>query len=118
MTPSEFFDIEASDPSRVDAIVKDLKRLNDIQLDTIATLVKDLARKAQSTEFTTWQAVHLFPQMLERDFRRCRQKSLSLLVGVAPQTPLSAPLPGLAARSVPERWYPCFAGKGGLAPFR
>jgi len=68
-------------------------------------------------KFTTWQAVHLFPQMLERDFRRCRQKSLSLLVGVAPQTPLSAPLPGLAARSVPERYSPCFAGKGGLSPF-
>ena len=71
----------------------------------------------KSIGFTTWQAVHLFPQMLERDFRRCRQKSLSLLVGVAPQTPLSAPLPGLAARSVPERWYPCFAGKNKPAPF-
>lgn len=34
---------------------------------------------------TTWQAVYLFPQILETDFRRDRQKSF-LLVGVAPQT--------------------------------
>ena len=44
----------------------------------------------ETEDFTgcaTWQAVHLFPQMLETDIRRCRQMSVSLLVGVAPQTP-------------------------------
>ena len=46
ITPSEFFEMDSNNPSKVDAIVKDLKRLNDIQLDTIATLVKDLARNA------------------------------------------------------------------------
>lgn len=46
ITPSEFFEMDSNNPSKVDSIVKDLKRLNDIQLDTIATLVKDLARNA------------------------------------------------------------------------
>lgn len=45
VTPSEFFDMEASDPGKLDAIIKDLKRLDDGQLDTIAALVRDLARK-------------------------------------------------------------------------
>lgn len=46
ITPSEFFEMDSNNPSKVDAIVKDLKRLNDAQLDTIAALVKDLARNA------------------------------------------------------------------------
>ena len=45
LTPSEFFDMEASNPGKLDAIMKDLKRLSDEQLDTIAALVRDLARK-------------------------------------------------------------------------
>lgn len=45
VTPSEFFDMESSDPGKLDAIMKDLKRLDDAQLDTIAALVRDLARK-------------------------------------------------------------------------
>ncbi|WP_289691239.1 hypothetical protein [Bacteroides acidifaciens] len=44
--------------------------------------------------------------------RRCRKPQF-LLVGVAPQTPFSAPLPGLAARLVPERCCSCSAGTGG-----
>ena len=43
--PSEFFDMDSSNPSKLDAIVKDMKKLNDKQLDTIATLVKDLIKK-------------------------------------------------------------------------
>lgn len=45
VTPSEFFDTESKNPQKVDAVVKDLKRLDDKQLDTIASLVKDLTRK-------------------------------------------------------------------------
>ena len=45
VTPSEFFDTESSNPSKLDAIIADMKKLNDKQLDTIATLVKDLIRK-------------------------------------------------------------------------
>lgn len=42
MTPSEFFDLESKNPTKIDAIVKDLKHLDDKQLDTIANLVKGL----------------------------------------------------------------------------
>ena len=45
VTPSEFFDMDSSNPSKLDAIVKDMKKLNDKQLDTIASLVKDLIKK-------------------------------------------------------------------------
>ena len=42
VTPSEFFDMESSNPSKLDAIIADMKKLNDTQLDTIATLIKEL----------------------------------------------------------------------------
>ena len=42
---AEFFDFESKDPTKLDAIIKDLKCLDDKQLDTIAVLVKDLIRK-------------------------------------------------------------------------
>lgn len=45
VTPSEFFDTESSNPSKLDAIIKDMKKLNDQQLDTIAILVKDLVKR-------------------------------------------------------------------------
>lgn len=45
VTPSEFFDLESKNPTKLDAIIKDLKYLDDKQLDTISTLVKDLIRK-------------------------------------------------------------------------
>lgn len=45
VTPSEFFDMESSNPSKLDAIIADMKKLNDRQLETIAALVKDLGRK-------------------------------------------------------------------------
>ena len=45
VTPSKFFDMESSNPSKLDAIIADMKKLNDKQLDTIAALVKDLIRK-------------------------------------------------------------------------
>lgn len=45
MTPSEFFDLENKNPTKLNSIINDLKRLDDKQLETIANLVKDLARK-------------------------------------------------------------------------
>ena len=42
VTPSEFFDLESSNPTKLNAVVKDLKRLSDRQLETIAALIRDL----------------------------------------------------------------------------
>ena len=41
----EFFDLEAKNPTKLDAIIKDLKKLDDQQLDTIANLIKGLIKK-------------------------------------------------------------------------
>ena len=45
VTVSEFFDVESINPSKLDSIVKDMKKLNDQQLETISALVRDLIRK-------------------------------------------------------------------------
>lgn len=45
ITPAEFFDVDSTNPSKLNSIVKDMKKLNDQQLDTIAILVRDLAKK-------------------------------------------------------------------------
>ena len=45
VTPSEFFDMGSTNPSKLDAIIADLKKLNDTQLETIAALVKDLTKR-------------------------------------------------------------------------
>ena len=42
ITPSEFFDTESTNPEKINNIVKDLKKLNDKQLDTIANLIKEI----------------------------------------------------------------------------
>jgi len=39
ITPSEFFDIDVENPEKLKGIIEDLKKLNDKQLDTIATLI-------------------------------------------------------------------------------
>ena len=44
ITPSEFFDADASNPARLSEIVKDMKKLSDEQLSMIAALVKDLIK--------------------------------------------------------------------------
>ena len=44
VTPSEFFDISSPNPTKLDTVVKDMKKLNDRQLDLIAALVRDLAK--------------------------------------------------------------------------
>jgi transcriptional regulator with XRE-family HTH domain len=45
ITPSELFDMDVKNPEKLKGIIEDLKRLNDKQLDTIATLIKDLINK-------------------------------------------------------------------------
>jgi len=45
VTPGEFFDLDSANPGKIDDIVKDLKHLDDAQLDTIAALVKGLRKK-------------------------------------------------------------------------
>lgn len=42
ITPSEFFDMESENPEKINDIVKELKRLNSKQLDTIANLIKEI----------------------------------------------------------------------------
>ncbi len=45
VTVSEFFDTESANPTKLNAIVKDMKKLNDQQLETISSLVRDLIKK-------------------------------------------------------------------------
>ena len=44
ITVGEFFDPENQNPTKLDAIIEDLKKLDDQQLETIATLIKGLMR--------------------------------------------------------------------------
>ncbi len=41
---SEFFNSETTNPKKLNEIINDLKKLDDRQLDTIATLVKELIK--------------------------------------------------------------------------
>ena len=45
ITPAELFDTENRNPSKLNNIIKDMKRLSDSQLDVIAALMKDLTRR-------------------------------------------------------------------------
>ena len=45
VSPSEFFEMGSPNPTKLDGIIADMKRLNDKQLDVIATLVKEIAKK-------------------------------------------------------------------------
>ncbi len=45
ITPSQFFDMDSSNPSKLDEIITDMKKLNDQQLETISSLVKGLIKK-------------------------------------------------------------------------
>ena len=45
ITPAEFFDLESAYPEKLKAIIDDLKRLDNTQLETIAVLVKNLSKK-------------------------------------------------------------------------
>ena len=45
VTPSQFFDLENKNPTKLDSIISDLKKLDDRQLDNIAMLIKGLIKK-------------------------------------------------------------------------
>ena len=45
VTPGEFFDYESSNPTKLNSIVNDMKKLNDKQLEIIASLVKDMVKR-------------------------------------------------------------------------
>ena len=44
ISPSEFFDLGSKNPTRLNDVIKDLKRLDDRQLETIAALIKDIVK--------------------------------------------------------------------------
>lgn len=44
ITPSEFFDTDAKNPEKLNALIEDLKHLDDKQFDTIAALVRGLLK--------------------------------------------------------------------------
>lgn len=44
ISPSDFFDTSSNNPTRLNELMEDLKRLNDKQLETIAALVKDIIK--------------------------------------------------------------------------
>lgn len=44
ITPSEFFDMESDNPTKMKDVLMDLKRLDDQQLETISKLIKDIIR--------------------------------------------------------------------------
>lgn len=45
ITVSEFFDNETKNPTKLNAVIADLKKLDDQQLGTIANLIKGLIKK-------------------------------------------------------------------------
>lgn len=45
LSVSEFFDLDAKNPTKLNAIINDLKMLDDAQLENIANLVKGLTHK-------------------------------------------------------------------------
>lgn len=44
ITPSEFFDMEDQNPTKLNEIIVNLKRLDDRQLDTISMLIRDIVK--------------------------------------------------------------------------
>lgn len=42
---SEFFDLNTKNPTKLNGIISDLKKLDDQQLESIANLVKGLTKK-------------------------------------------------------------------------
>lgn len=44
ITPSEFFDMEVQNPTKLNEIMANLKRLDDRQLDTISMLIRDIVK--------------------------------------------------------------------------
>ena len=45
LSPKDFFDTDAKNPEKLNELIKDLKRLDDKQLDGIASIVQGLVKK-------------------------------------------------------------------------
>ena len=45
ITPSEFFDFDSTNPAKLKPIIEDMKKLNDEQLQAVATIVKNMTNK-------------------------------------------------------------------------
>lgn len=44
VSPSEFFDLESQNPTKLNSIIGDMKKLNDNQLQAIAVIVKEMIK--------------------------------------------------------------------------
>lgn len=44
ITPADFFDLDSKNPEKLQSLIEDLKKLNDKQLESIAEIVKGLAK--------------------------------------------------------------------------
>ena len=44
ITPAEFFDLDSKNPEKLQSLIEDLKKLDDKQLESIAEIVKGLAK--------------------------------------------------------------------------
>ena len=45
LSPKYFFDIDAKNPEKLNELIKDLKKLDDKQLDSIASIVQGLVKR-------------------------------------------------------------------------
>ena len=45
LSPKDFFDINAKNPEKLNELIKDLKKLDDKQLDSIASIVQGLVKR-------------------------------------------------------------------------
>ena len=45
LSPKDFFDTDAKNPEKLNELIKDLKKLDDKQLDSIASIVQGLGKK-------------------------------------------------------------------------
>ena len=45
LDPKDFFDTDAGDPQKLTALIQDLKKLDDQQLENIASIVRGLVKK-------------------------------------------------------------------------
>ena len=45
LSPKDFFDTDAKNPEKLNELIKDLKKLDDKQLDSIASIVQGLVKK-------------------------------------------------------------------------
>ena len=45
LSPKDFFDTDAKNPEKLNELIKDLKKLDDKQLDSIASIVQGLVKR-------------------------------------------------------------------------